>query len=248
MNRMPRVMNAGRGWPLRTAAVAALILLTAVPAWAGGMWVKVAGGISGLAMDDINNGDFRFHDTSIHGYNFPDVDSGLSLSLHLGNDISEKWSFGFSWDRQHAHVSGTDIDVTATLKLDADFFMGHLYWTPVHSGSFSLGAAAGVGFVAANGVARIEQDTVSYGQADTGGTDFAGEVLGTLEFALGGGKGLQVTAGWRLAEIGDVSLDGTTVLKEDGSNLTLDYSGYTLKAGVVWRFGAGTGGQVPDIN
>ncbi len=91
------------------------LLATAGPAHAGGMWFKTAAGISDMAMGDINDGTFRFYDTSPDGYNLPDVKPGFSLSFHLGNQISEKWAFGFSWDIQHAHVSGTDVDVTAEL-------------------------------------------------------------------------------------------------------------------------------------
>jgi len=224
-----------------------ILILAATPALAGGMWFKVAGGVSGLAMDDINDGTYRFYDTSIHGFNFPDLDSGFSLSFHLGNDISEQWAIGFSWDIQHAHVEGTDVDVTAVMKLDADIFMGHLYWTPVRGDKFSLGAATGLGFAAADGTVKVEQGSVNYGDGKTTGTDLAYEVMGTAEYVLSGNKALQLTAGWRVAEVAKVKFEGATAKKEDGSDLALDYSGYTMKLGVIWRFGAGPGGKGPDI-
>ncbi len=217
------------------------LLSTAGPAHAGGMWFKIAGGLSDMAMGDINDGTFRFYDTSPDGYNLPDVKPGFSLSFHLGNQISEKWAFGFSWDIQHAHVSGTDVDVTAELKLDANVFMGHFYWTPMQKKKFSLGAGAGLGFIAGNGVVKEERGTVNYGSGETSGTDLAAEVMGTAEYALSGNKGLQLTAGWRLAEISKVKFEGSTAVKEDGSNLALDYTGITLKLGLIWRFGDGSG-------
>ncbi len=224
-----------------------ILSLIATPVLAGGMWFKAAAGVSGLAMDDINHGTFKFYDTSIDGFNFPDVDSGFSLSFHLGNDISDRWAFGFSWDIQHAHVKGTDVDVTADMKLDANIFMGHLYWTPVRGRRFSLGAGAGAGFIAANGTVDVEQGNVSYGEGETSGTELAFELMGTAEYVLSGNKALQLTAGWRVAEVGKVKFEGSTALKEDGSNLALDYTGYTLKLGVIWRFGAGPGGAGEDI-
>lgn len=241
---MGTAKRRNRCWGLLTGA---LLVLAAAPAFAGGMWFKAAGGVSGLAMDDINNSTYRFYDTSVHGYNFPDVKSGISLSFHLGNDISETWAFGFSWDIQHAHVSGTDVDVTAVMKLDADFFMGHVYWTPVRGEKFSLGGAAGLGLVAARGTVKVEQGSVSFGQGKTSGTNLAFEVMGTAEYALAGSKALQLTVGWREAEVDKVTFEGSTATKEDGSNLGLDYSGYTTKLGVIWRFGAGPGGAGPDI-
>ncbi len=223
------------------------LMLAAAPALAGGMWFKAAGGVSGLAMDDINNGTYRFYDTSIRGFNFPDLKSGFSLSLHLGNDISETVAFGFSWDMQHAHLAGTDVDVSAVMKLDADFFMGHFYWTPVRGRRFSLGAAGGLGFVAADGTVKVEQGAVSFGEGKTSGTSLTVEALATLEYALASNQALQLTAGWRLAEVDEVKFEGSTALKEDGTNLALDYTGYTLKLGVLWRFGSGPGGAGPDL-
>lgn len=218
--------------------------MSAGTALAGDMWFKVAGGVSGMAMDDINNGTFSFYDTSINGYNFPDLDSGFSLSFHMGSDINDKFSMGFSWDIQHGHVDGTDVDVTANMKLDANFFMGHLYWTPMRGQTFSLGAAAGLGFVSADGTVKIEQGSVFFGEGDVSGTKLAYEIMGTAEYALTDSKGLQLTAGWRQANISEIDFAGSKQLKEDGSNFELDYSGYTLKLGIIWRF---NGGGEPDI-
>lgn len=233
-----------RGW---TLALGLILLMFAAPAWAGGLWVKVAGGVNGMAMDDINDGTYRFHETSIHGFNFPDLNSGFGLSFHAGNDISPRWSFGFSWEIQHGHVQGTDVDVSAVMKLDADFFMGHLYWTPVRSRKFSLGAAGGLGIVSADGTVRIEQGNVNFGQNKTSGTDLAFELMGTAEYALAGNKALQLTLGWREAKVDKITYQGTTATREDGSDLALDYSGYTARLGVLWRFGAGPGGAGPNI-
>ena len=224
-----------------TALLLLMSILVATPALAGGSWFKVAAGTSGMAMDDINNGTYRFYDESIDGFNFPDLNSGFSLSFHMGSDISRNWGMGFSWDIQHGHVKGTDVDVTADMKLDANLFMGHLYWTPVQGKNFSLGAAGGLGFVAANGTVRVERGTVSYGEGKTTGTDLAVELMGTAEYALARNKALQLTAGWRLADISKIKFEGATAVKEDGSNLALDYTGYTLKLGVVWRFGGPRG-------
>ncbi len=237
-------MNTLNGCPpcrrhVLSLCLSLVLILAATPVLADQMWFKVAGGVSSLAMEDINNGTYRFYDTSVHGYNFPNLDSGFSLSFHLGNDISEKWAFGFSWDIQHAHVKGTDVDVTANMKLDANLFMGHLYWTAVQGKKFRAGAAGGAGFIAGSGTVDVERGTTNYGEGKTTGSSLAAEFMGTAEYALAGNKGLQLTVGWRLAEIDKVKFEGATAVKEDGSNLTLDYSGYTLKLGVIWRFGGG---------
>lgn len=216
-----------------------------------GTWFKMAGGYSGMAMDDINNGDFRFYDNTIEGYNFPDLDSGFSMSFHLGFDLSPEFSLGFSWDRQHGHVKGTDVDVTADLKLDANLFMGHIYWTPLQTGAWSFGPAAGMGLIFPDGHARVTgENNVNYGEGDiTGSSGLAFEGMALANWAFGGSSAIELTVGWRVAAIDEIRLQGAPVLKEDGSNLELDYTGYIIKVGYKFVFGGGEGDQDrPDIN
>lgn len=199
-------------------------------------------------MDDINNSTFSFSDTSIDGYNFPDLKSGFSLSFHLGSDLSEHWALGFSWDIQHAHVSGNDGDVTGKMKLDANIFMLDGYWLPMRGKKFSVGAAAGIGIVGARGTTNVERGNVDYGEGKTSGTNVAYEAMATAEYSLSHSTALQLTAGWRVADVKTVKFNGATVLKEDGSNLSLDYTGYTLKLGMVWRFSSDSDAGSSSIN
>lgn len=223
------------------------ILLVGLPgqALAGG-WFKVAGGMSGMAMDDINNGDFRFYDYSAEGFDLSTLNSGFSFSLHGGVGFSGNMALGLSWERQHAHTSGTDIDVNANLKLDADFFMLHFYWTPLRTGSWEFGGAAGLGLIFPNGKIDITDDNnVNYGEGKiSGGSDMAYEIMILGNWKFGGSTSLELTAGYRVGVLDDVKLDSAPVYNEDGTRLELDYTGYTLKAGVKFMFGGDPGGDI----
>ncbi len=226
-----------------TATILALLLGGSTQAVAGG-WFKVAGGVSGMAMDDINNGDFRFYDNTINGFNFPDLDSGFSLSFHLGYDLSPEWSLGFSWDNQYARVEGTDVDITADLNLDANLFMTHLYWTPLRTGRWALGGAAGLGLIFPTGDVEITgEGNVNWGQGEiTGSSGLALEIMGLAEFAMSGSTSIELTVGWRDATVDDFKVENRPALKEDGTPIVLDYTGYIVKAGVKFMFG-GDGDQ-----
>lgn len=204
-----------------------------------GSWFKVAAGFSGMAMDDINNADFRFYEPSEGGYDFPPLNSGFSLSFHLGYDLSPAFALGFSWDRQYARVKGTDVDVTADLDLDANFFMTHGYWTPLRTGKWKIGAAAGLGLVFTDGkVKTTGSNNVSYGEGETSGSSsLALEGLALVNYAFKESTSLEVTFGWRSAVIDEFEYASAPAVKEDGSNLELDYTGYILKAGVKFIFG-----------
>ncbi len=221
-----------------TAAVLVLLVFGSAPAMAGG-WFKAAGGVSGMAMGDINDGDFRFYDQTINGYNFPDLDSGFSLSFHLGYDMSPDFSLGFSWDNQYASVKGTDVDITADLNLRANLFMTHLYWTPLRTGRWALGGAAGLGLIFPVGDVEITgENNVNWGQGEiTGSSGLALEAMGLAEFAVSGSTSIELTVGWRDAKIDDFKVENRPALKEDGTPIALDYTGYIVKVGVKFMFG-----------
>ena len=221
-------------------ALAVLILVAGSAGQArAGSWFKVAGGVSGMAMDDINNADFRFYEPSENGYDFPPLDSGFSLSFHLGYDLSPAFALGFSWDRQYARVTGTDVDVTADLNLDANFFMTHGYWTPLRTGRFEIGAALGMGLVFTDGkVKTTGQNNVNYGEGETSGSSsLAFEIMALVNYAFKESTSLEVTFGWRDAVIKEFKYETAPAVKEDGTNLELDYTGYILKAGIKFNFG-----------
>lgn len=236
---------------LRTLKATVLVVVGALVAAAPGQaladgWFKVAGGVSGMAMDDINNGDFRFYDYSADGFNLSTLNSGFSFSLHGGVGFSGNMALGLSWERQHAHTSGTDIDVSANLKLDADFFMLHYYWIPLQTGDFEFGAAAGLGLIFPNGKIDITDDNnVNYGEGKvSGGSDMAYELMLVADWNYGRSTALEVTIGYRVGVCNDIKLDKAPVLKEDGSNLELDYTGYTIKAGFRFMFGGDPAGDI----
>lgn len=232
---------SGTRWIMATTAILVLMALGgAGPAWAGS-WVKAAGGVSGMAMDDINNADFRFYDNTINGYDFPDLDSGFSLSFHVGYDMSTDFSLGFSWDNQYARVKGTDDDVTADLNLDANFFMTHLYWRGIETGSWEFGAAGGVGLVFSDGKVKLTGDNnVNYGEGETSSSSsWAFELMGLVDYRLGRSTILETTIGWRVAVIDEFKYAGAPALKEDGTNLELDYTGYIVKVGIKYYLGGG---------
>jgi len=224
---------------LGIAMAVGIILTCSVEQAGAGSWFKVAGGVSGMAMDDINNADFRFYEPSENGYDFPPLDSGFSLSFHLGYDLSPAFALGFSWDRQYARVTGTDEDVTADLNLDANFFMTHGYWTPLRTGRWKIGAVAGLGLVFTDGkVKTTGQNNVNYGEGETSGSSsLALEVMALVNYAFKESTSLELTVGWRDAVIKEFKYESAPAVKEDGSNLELDYTGYILKMGVKFNFG-----------
>jgi hypothetical protein len=227
--------------------LAVLMFLFTGTALAGGTWFKGALGYSGMAMDDVNNSEFYFFEYS-EGFDLDDVSGGMSLSLHLGYDMDPRFGFGFSWDMQKGGTSGTDESVTGDLDLDANFFMTHLYWTPLRSDRLAFGLAGGLGPFFADGKVKLTEGSVNYGQSDMSGSSWASEVMGTVDYRLSRLSALQLTLGWRWAKMDEFKIDSAPVLMEDGSNMSLDYTGYIVKLGWKAWFGWEGDSGHPDIN
>lgn len=223
-------------WALLGGLVLLLAVILATPAFADGSWFKIAGGYSGMAMDDVNNGDFAFYETT-EGFDFPDMDGGFSLSFHAGFDMNRKFGLGFSWDHQYAKVNGNDEDIEGHLNLGANLFMAHGYWTPVRNDKIALGAAGGLGPILAHGETRVQQGSIDYGQSKIRGSDWAFEVMGVFDYRIKPSTVLQLTVGWRSSVIDEIKLDSAPVYNDDGTRLALDYTGYILKLGVKWQLG-----------
>jgi hypothetical protein len=176
------------------------------------------------------------------------LNGGFALSFHLGYDLSPQFALGFSWDRQYARTTGTDVDVEAKVNLDANLFMGHGYWTPVRGDGWSLGGVLGFGPIFAAGKIKEEKQNVSFGEADIRGNGWAFEALAKGDWRVATRSLLELTAGWRQAEVPEIEASKRPVFKEDGTRLALDYSGFVVKLGWKYEFGGEGNQSRPDID
>ena len=63
------------------------------------------------------------------------------------------------------------------------------------------------------------------------------EAMALVNYAFKESTSLELTFGWRDAVIKEFKYESAPAVKEDGTNLELDYTGYILKAGVKFIFG-----------
>jgi len=231
-----------RLFPLSVLTLALALAVLARPA-AAGSWFRLGAGLADMAMEDVNSADLRFYEETIHGYNFPDVGTGLLMDLAFGFDLDSRWGISAHWDRQWAKVRGTDVDVEGTLGLHAHAFVGRVHWRPLRGERWRVGVAAGMGPMFTDGYAKVSKGTVSYGQQELGGSTWSADAALALDRSLGGRKILQLWAGWRWAKISKFTAEKAPVVKEDGSRASLDYTGWTVRLGLAWGFGDDSGGD-----
>lgn len=216
--------------------VLALLALT-VPAGAE-TWVQAAGGLSHMAMGDIGGATFNFYEDADADATFEDVGTGFLLDLGAGTELNSHWGLGFHYERQWAGTTASDRGVDASLDLDANFFLVRATWTPVRGDGWSLGLAAGTGYFYTGSKGHVTKGTVNYGEGKLWGTGWSLDGTLVARRRLKENADLLVQVGARHAVISKFEYDKRVVLRDDGSEAELDYSGWQVRAGVRWTIGA----------
>ncbi len=212
-----------------------------------GSWVLVALGINGLAMDGINNTDFRWHEES-DGFGLSDVNSGMSLSFGLGYDLSAAFSYGLIWEHQYASTSGTDQELKADVNLASDNFLGRMDYRFLRKDKWRLGVAGSLGYMVVGGEVNKTTSGASYGESELTGNTWAFEGMVIVDVVVGESSILQISGGWRDAFVKSFKNGSATVFKDNGDNMSLDYSGFTARVGLKYVFGSSADQSSPDIN
>jgi len=228
-----------------------LILAVGAPSFSAegvGSWFQVSLGVNGMAMDDINETDFRWHEDSPDGFNLNEVNSGMALSFGFGYDMSPLVGYGLFWEHQYASTNGMDQEMEADVNLAADIFTGRLNLNFIRKENWRLGVAGSMGFLVAGGDVNKTTAGASYGTSELSGDCMTFEGMACLEIVTGGGTIVQITGGWRLAEVESFKNGKSPVLKPDGEDMSLDYSGFTARVGMKLRFGDMGDQTAPDIN
>ncbi len=220
----------------------------AIAAEGVGSWVQVSLGVNGMAMDDINEADFRWHEESPDGFNLNEINSGMALSFGVGYDMSPAIGYGFFWEHQYASSNGMDQEMEADVNLAADIFSGRVNFNFIRKEKWRLGVAGSMGFLVAGGDVNKTTAGASYGSSDLSGNCMTFEGMANLEIITGGGSIVQINGGWRQAEVTSFKNGSAPVQKPDGENMSLDYSGFTARVGLKFRFGDMADQTVQDIN
>lgn len=239
-----------RIWILKVPMILLLIISLSGLAHAGDdqrSWVLVSLGVNGLAMDDINNTDFRWHEDSPDGFGLGEVTAGMALSFGIGYDLSPAISYGLIWEHQYATTKGTDQDLTADVNLAADNFLGRMEYRFLRKEKWRLGLAGSLGYMVVGGEINKTTSGASYGDSDLSGNTWAFEGMAIVDIVVGKSSTLQISGGWREAKVKSFKNASAPVLKDDGSDMSLDYSGFTARVGLKYSFGSSEYQTTPDI-
>ena len=211
---------------MRKIAIVCLLAL-AVPASAMALplkpWVGVSGGINTYEMGDVNSqiGDINLS-------TLDEIGNGFAFGVHAGMAISPLITVGAGYEFLTAGSSTSALANEYDFNLPAHTFRGGLELRAPTPGPLKLGVGAAVGRVSAAGdVLQLVAGLPSVGQVSGSGPMFEGYAVADLWFTPI--MALSPSIGYRRAKISEIQYDGTTVTNPDGSDYSLDYSGYFMR-------------------
>jgi hypothetical protein len=216
--------------------IAAICLLTAIASASTAQalprpWLGISGSISTYEMGDVNA---QIRDIDLA--NLDEIGNGFAFGLHAGLRLSPllNLAVGYGFLTASSEVAGPVGALDYNLPAHA--FHGGVELRAPTPGPVKLGVGAGVGMVSSAG------DLVL---AVAGLGDLVGEVSGSAPMYEGYAMAdlwftplmaLSPSIGYRHAKISEIQVNGTTLYNLDGSQFSVDYSGYfarlTLKIGL----------------
>ena len=215
----------------------ACVLALAVPSTALAIfpfepWLGVSGSINTYDMGDVNAQISDFDLT-----NLDEVGSGFAFGVHAGLSMTPMLTAtaGYEFLTAGSQLGGAAEQFD--FNLPAHTFRGGLEMRAPVPGPLKLGAGATLGVVSAAG--DVLQENIAgfadlVGEVTGSGTLFEGYAVADLWFTPI--MALSPSIGYRYAKIPEVKVNDVTVTNLDGSDYSLDYSGYymrlTLKIGL----------------
>ena len=238
---MMRSVRAGGAFLAFAVAVLACLLPHRAEARARA-GLAIHAGYNGYSMTDVNE-DLIGHSINEKilggsGFALAEIHGGLGFGAGLRFLPIERLSFAFDYDRLTAktHLSLYTIDFN--VKAPAHSLTGTaLYWFPSAT-RVRGGIGAGGGYYWSDGEFGADTSGVGLTEPMTGsGPGFHG--MGVLDYTISPNVHFEGSAGIRFAKTTELKIDGVPAVKEDGSEATLDWSGFMSRAGLTFYFGEG---------
>jgi len=227
------------GW---TAFVAAVLLLPIPARSAPRLALAIHAGYNEYDMTDVNQ-DLITHSINEvilggSGFALDEIHGGLGFGAGLRFHPSKRISLAVDYDRLTAksHLSLFNIDFN--VKAPAHAVTGSaIYWFPSAT-RVRGGVGGGGGYYWSDG--EFGADTSGVGiTTPMKGSGPGFHAMGLFDYTISPKVHFEASAGFRWAETKDLEIEGEKAQTSDGSDATLDWSGFMSRLGLTFYFGHG---------
>ena len=172
------------------------------------------------------------------GFALEEIHGGLGFGAGLRFHASKRFSFAVDYDRLTAKTHLSLFNIDFNVKAPAHSVTGSaVYWFPSKT-RVRGGVGGGGGYYWSNGEFGADTSGVGITTPMTGsGPGFHG--MGLFDYTISPKVHFEANAGFRWAETKDLEIEGVKAVTADGSDATLDWSGFMSRFGLIFFFGKG---------
>ena len=222
---------------IRFAVLATILLIPAASAAAGfRLWIGGTGSWATYSMSDVNDdiGDINAQ-LAGSGLSMAEIKSGFGFGATLGGDVG-RWSVGVGYDRLLARSEVGDAAGTLTYDFPAHAWRAFgEYHAPSSAQVFPRISVAG-GLVSESGSIELTAPTLGSLTGDLEGMGPLFEACISSDWWAAPQFAVTGSLGYRYAKIGEIKIQGQTLLNTDGSEYTMDYGGFIARLGIKFAF------------
>lgn len=227
------------GWMALIFAISLLPLpLQAAPRVA----VAIHAGYNEYDMTDVNQ-DLITHSINElilggSGFALDEIHGGLGFGAGLRFHASKRFSLAVDYDRLTAKTHLSLFNIDFNVKAPAHSVTGSaVYWFPSKT-RVRGGVGGGGGYYWSDGEFGADTSGVGITTPMKGsGPGFHG--MGLFDYTISPKVHFEINAGFRWAETKDLEIEGEKAQTSDGSDATLDWSGFMSRLGLTFFFGPG---------
>lgn len=222
----------------RLFAAALLAGLVAATAASGGAvpWVEVGGRYGTYAMDDVND-DIAAIDALVWPLSFDEISGGIGFGAGAGLRVAPNVDLGVRFERLLAKSEVSDYSGSITYDFGANALYGFVEFRQTSSSKIRGGIGAGGGLVASSGEVELSVTGAGSIRRDTEGSGPFLQGYGFVEIPAGPRASIVPSAGYRYAKVSALEIDGTSIYNADGSDYSVDYSGFFASLAVRFLLG-----------
>ncbi len=223
--------------------------LLATAALAGPYFVEVTGAYNQYDMGTVNGYLDSVNEDSGSDA-FEHLDSGGSWGVNLGRIYNNRMASSIGYERLYASVASTPPPVTMTINAPANILRFQLAYALAKWGSVIPFVQGGAGFIWNSGYLEYLDENGNNKRHDFSGGTLALEALLGAEVRLNDRFGLNLSGGYRFADVSDPEWDASSFGGYGTFNGPgFDYSGLLvrvgLRIGLNWS-GMGDAGDTRD--
>lgn len=194
-------------------------------------WLQLVAGGGSYAMSDLNRDITNYNQANPGAANFGLIRNGKSLGGAMGFEMPSRWNFGIGLDRMYAETKASDATGATEYQFNANGWRAFAEYSLKPIGHSSLRVGTGIGIIQESGKMVVSSPGNNPQEYKISGTAPLYEGYAGGDVWLSEVLSVNAAAGYRLAKLNSIKIEGGTLINNNGEATSTDYSGPYFRVG-----------------